>query len=352
MADLPTITAAELARRVHGTLEGDGQRPVRTVAPLDEAGPDALSWVGDPKYLPRLANSQAGVVLLPTDCKVPTGHTVIRVADPDLAVCTALACLAPPLPTIPIGIHSTACVSETAIVEGAGIGAGVYVGRHAVVGPGTELHPGVHVGDHCTIGRDCRLWPNVVVRERAVLGDRVIVHPNTTIGADGFGYQQRGGKHLRVPQIGRVVIEDDVEIGANTCIDRARSGETHIGRGTKIDNLVQIGHNVRIGEDCLIIAQCGISGSVTLGNHVVLAGQVGVTDHVRIGDRAVVAAKSGVPHDMPDGKVYRGIPGRDKAAFNRQEACVRRLPAMVEQLRALIKRVERIEAATNDPTRS
>ena len=348
MDDLPTITAADLARRVQGTLVGDGERRVHTVATLDEAGPDALSWVGHPKYLPRLETSRAGVVLVPADCDVRAGHTLIRVSDPDLALCTALECLAPPLPTIPVGVHPTASVSGTAVINGAGIGAGVYVGPHAVVGPGTELHSGVYVGEHCKIGRDCRLWPNVVLRERTPLGDRVIVHPSATIGADGFGYHQRDGRNVRIPQIGRVVIEDDVEIGANTCIDRARSGETHIGRGTKIDNLVQIGHNCRIGEDCIIIAQCGLSGSVKLGRNVVVAGQVGIIDHITINDRAVVAAKSGVGKDMPAGSVYRGIPAHNLADFARETAAVRRLPALLTEFKNLSKRVEQLESAAND----
>lgn len=201
------------------------------------------------------------------------------------------------------------------------------------------------------IGRDCLLWPNVVVRERVTIGDRVIIHPNVTIGADGFGYLQRADKHVKIPQIGTVVIEDDVEIGANTCIDRARSGITRIGRGTKIDNLVQVGHNVTIGEDCIIVAQCGISGSTSLGHHVVLSGQVGLTDHLRIGSAVQVAAKSGVFRNVPDGKVYRGIPATEYYQYARQQIGVRRLPKLMEQLRELARRVEWLESAADDTTR-
>ncbi|HUU95835.1 MAG TPA: UDP-3-O-(3-hydroxymyristoyl)glucosamine N-acyltransferase, partial [Phycisphaerae bacterium] len=178
------------------------------------------------------------------------------------------------------------------------------------------------------------------------------IHPNATIGADGYGYLQREGRHVKIPQIGTVVIEDDVEIGANTAIDRARSGETRIRRGTKIDNLVQIGHNCDIGEDCIIVGQCGISGSTTLGHHVVFGGQVGVIDHLRIGNGVQVAAKSLVTHDIPDGQVVRGIPATDNHLFGRQQVIIRRLPKMVEQLRELTKRVQQLESAANDTKRS
>ena len=348
MPDLPSISAAELARRLGGTLSGDGARVVRGVAPLDEAGLDDLSWLGSASYLPKFATSRAGVVLVPPECEVPPDKTVIRVPDPDLALCAVLRCLAPPPEPVPLGVDRAARVAPDAVVDGACIAPHVFVGARAVVGPGTQLHAGVYVGADSRIGRNCVLWPNVVVREHATIGDRVIIHPNATIGADGFSYLERGGKHHKIPQIGRVVIEDDVEIGAGTCIDRARSGVTRIGRGTKIDNLVQIAHNVQVGEDCIIVGQCGIAGSATLGNHVVLAGQVGVVDHLRIGHNVVVAAQSCVTHDIPDGAVVRGMPAEDDWEYRRQAVGIRRLPKMIEQLRALSKRVEQLESAAND----
>jgi UDP-3-O-[3-hydroxymyristoyl] glucosamine N-acyltransferase len=350
MQDNPTITAAELARRLGGRLDGDGTRLIREVATLEEAGPDAVSWVGRPEVLPRLAKSQAGVVLLPEQVEPPSGRTTIRVPDPDLAICEALAALAPPVPRVPPGVDVAARVADSATVAGACIGPHVFVGPHAVIGPGTQLHPGVYVGAESRIGRGCVLWPNVVVRERTVIGERVIIHPNVTIGADGFGYHQRGGKHRKIPQIGHVVIEDDVEIGAGSCIDRARSGETRIGRGTKIDNLVQIAHNVRIGEDCIVVAQCGISGSTTLGHHVTLGGQAGAADHLRIGNNVVIAGRAGVTSHIPDGQAYRGYPAVENREFVRQAIGIRRLPKIMEQLRALAKRIEQLESATHDPT--
>jgi UDP-3-O-[3-hydroxymyristoyl] glucosamine N-acyltransferase len=346
------MTAGELACRLGGVLEGDPALPVSEVATLEQAGPETVSWVAGPELLPRLANSRAGVVLVPFDCTVPAGLTVIRVPDPALSICQVLRWFGPAPEQVPPGIHPTAVVAPDAVVEGACIGPLVTVGPRSVIGPGTQLHAGTRIGAEVQIGRDCVLWPNVVVRERVRIGDRVIIHPNATIGADGFGYLFRDGKHVKIPQVGAVVIEDDVEIGANTCIDRARTGVTRIGRGTKIDNLVQIGHNVTIGEDCVIVAQCGISGSTSLGHHVVLAGQVGIIDHLRIGNGVQVAAKSGVARDIPDQAVFRGIPATENREYVRQQVCVRRLPKMVEQLRELIRRVERLESAANhDRTR-
>ncbi len=273
---------------------------------------------------------------------------MIHVTDPDVAVCEVLEYLAPPPDRVPPGVHPTAIVSPDAVVEGTAIGAHAYVGPGTTVGAGTQIYPGVYVGARTTIGHDCVLWPNVVVRERVTIGDRVVIHPNVTIGADGFGYLQRDGRHRKIPQIGAVVIENDVEIGANSAIDRARSGVTRIGRGTKIDNLVQIGHNVDIGEDCIIIAQCGIAGSVSLRRNVILGGQVGIIDHLRIGNGAQIAAKSMATSDIPDGRVVRGIPATDNRRFLREQASVRKFPGWVERLRTLTRRVQRLEEKVGD----
>lgn len=348
MSDQPSITAAELAHRLGGTLEGDGTRVIRAVATLEQAGPDTLSWVGSPDLLPRASKSKAGVLLVTEGCSLPPDRTVIHVADPDVAVCDVLEYVAPPPDRVPPGLHPTAIVSPEAVVEGAAIGARAYVGPGTTVGAGTQIYPGVYVGARATIGRDCVLWPNVVVRERVTIGDRVVIHPNATIGADGFGYLQRDGRHRKIPQIGTVVVEDDVEIGANSAIDRARSGVTRIGRGTKIDNLVQIAHNVDIGEDCIIIAQCGISGSSSLRRNVILGGQVGIVDHLRIGKGVQIAAKSMVASDIPDGRVVRGIPATDNRRFLREQASVRKFPGWMERLRALTRRVQRLEEQVGD----
>lgn len=342
------ITVGELAQRVGGDVHGDAELVIRGIGTLEEAGPDMLSWIASKHLLPRLAQSAAGAVLMPLDCEAPAGRTAVRVRDPELVLCDLLSWLGPPVDEVPTGVHESAVVAPDAQVEGAAIGPLVTIGARSRIGPRTQLHAGVRIGPDVVIGSDCVLWPNVVVRERVTIGERVIIHPNATIGADGFGYLQRGGQHRKIPQMGTVVIEDDVEIGAASCIDRARTGATRIGRGTKIDNLVQVGHNVVVGEGCIIVAQCGISGSTVLGRHVVLGGQVGVIDHMRVGDRVQVAAKSAVMTDLAADAIYRGIPARAQWQFGRQEIGLRRLPKMIEQVRELMRRVERLESAADD----
>lgn len=344
MADARSISAGELADRLGGRLVGDASRVIYEVATLNEAGADALSWVGRPDLLPQAEQSDAGVVLLPEGCSLSGEQTAICVTDPDAAVCDVLEYLAPPIDRVPSGVHPSATVIDGAVIDGASVGANVFVGRGARVGAGTQLYPGVYVGADTTIGRDCVLWPGVVVRERVTIGQRVIVHPNSTIGADGFGYLQRGGGHRKIPQIGTVVVEDDVEIGAGCAVDRARSGETRIGRGTKIDNMVQVAHNVLIGEHCIIIAQSALGGSTTLGRQVMLAGQSCVSDHRTIGDGVQIAAKTIVLRDVADGQVVRGNPATDHHKFLRTQAAARKVPKLLEQVRALSERVARLEA--------
>jgi UDP-3-O-[3-hydroxymyristoyl] glucosamine N-acyltransferase len=344
----PEISAGAIADILGGAVEGDATRIVRRVAALDQAEEDALSWLGSDKYLALLASTRAGAVIVPRATASLPGKTLIRVDDPDLALTVALQVLGPPIPQVAPGVDPRAVIDPSATTTGAAIAAGVFVGPRAVIAPGTQLHPGVYIGADTHIGRDCILWPNVVVRERCTLGDRVIIHPNATIGADGFGYLPRGGRHHKIPQVGIVAIEDDVEIGAGTTIDRAKSGVTRIGRGTKIDNLVQVGHNCDIGEDCIIVAQVGVSGSTTLGRNVVLAGQVGVADHVKVGDRVVVTAQSGVYQNVEPGTALGGAPAVEQRQYLRQSIALRRLPEMVGQLRELIRRIEKLESAAHD----
>lgn len=345
------ITLGELAQRLGGTLLGDGSRRIRRVATLEQAGPDALAWLGSAAYLPQFAGTRAGGVLVSAALETPPGPPVIRVPNADAALVEVLTLLAPPVPQVPVGIHPTALVHPTAIVAGAAIGPFVIVGPRAIIGPATQLHAYVTIGDDVRIGREGVLWPGVVVRERVTLGDRVIVHPNTTIGADGFGYLQRDGRHVKIPQVGTVEIGDDVEIGAGCCIDRARSGATRIGRGAKIDNLVQIGHNVEVGEDCIIVSQCGISGSSTIGRGAMLGGQVGVADHVRIGERARLIAQAGVTADLPADQAYGGSPAVPQRQFWRTVAAQQRLADLLAEFRELKKRVARLESATHDQPR-
>lgn len=341
-------TAGTLAQQLGAELRGSDDVLITHVAPLAQAERGGLAWVSSRKYAGQLAETRASAILLARGLEIepPDQLPTLLVDDADLALSSALALLGPPPQTVPAGVHPSAVVAETAEIDpSAGIGPQVTVGERVRIGPRSQIHAGARVGDDVSIGADCVIWQNVVIRERCQLADRVVLHPNVTIGADGFGYLFRDGKHHHIPQIGHVVLEDDVEIGANSAVDRARSGVTRIRRGTKIDNLVQIGHNCDIGEDCVIVAQCGISGSTRLGRHVVLGGQVGVVDHITIGDRVQVAAKSGVYNDLAPDTKRRGNPCTDMVSYGRQQVSVRRLPALLQQVRELAKRVEELESA-------
>lgn len=340
----------EIARLVAGKVEGEAAREISGVAALATAGPADLSFAAGPAELPEAAHSAAGCVLIPPDASLP-GQTVIAVMQPKLAFVQAAAALRPATESAG-GIHPTAVVMPGALIEGA-----VSLGPHAVVGPGarvgarTVLKASVTVGEGADIGEDCEVYPHVTIYPGARVGNRVILHAGAVIGGDGFGYVFAGGPHHKFPQIGSVTIENDVEIGANTTIDRGSLGATVIGEGTKIDNLVQIAHNVRIGKHCVIAAQTGISGSVNIGDYCVIGGQVGIGDHVQIEDGARIASKGGV---LP-GKIVRkgttvwGIPGRPLDVFKRQYAHLSRLPELARRVSELEKRLPDRSSAKPQP---
>jgi len=334
---------AEIAKWVGGVVRGDASTRITGVAGLDEADSSEIAWLADERYAPQLKSSRAGAVVVPRHFGA-TPMPAILCDDPSLAISAVLAKLAPAIPRPAPGVHPTAVVSPTArLGESVRVGPCVVIGDNAVVGDRTVLHAQVFVGP------DVRIGPGVVIRERCTIGNRVVIHPNCTIGADGFGYQYVGGRHVKIPQIGGVEIEDDVEIGANSTVDRAKFWVTRVGRGTKIDNLVQVAHNVRIGPNCMIVAQCGIAGSTRLGQGVVLGGKVGLRDHISLGDGVQVAAFACVSKDVPAGKTVIGSPAVEHEQFVRERAKVRRLPEMADQLRALVKRVEQLEASTDHP---
>jgi UDP-3-O-[3-hydroxymyristoyl] glucosamine N-acyltransferase len=329
------FTAAEIAGHLQGEVMGDPTTVLNSFAPADRAQAGDLTFAENEGYFARAEQSDASAIIV--DDKSRSGSKVlIRVANARVAFAKALALFFPE-PVLPPGIHPTAIVSPTAqIAPTAHIGPHCVIGERARIGARVVLHAGDFVGADCRLSEDVVLFPHVTLYPRTELGQRVRIHAGTVIGSDGFGYVQDAGTHRKVPQIGNVIVGDDVEIGANVTIDRGALGPTVIGKGTKIDNLVQIAHNVVVGEHCLIISQAGISGSTKLGNYVILAGQVGLAGHLQIGNRAVIAAQSGVMHDIPDGEKWFGYPAQPDKQTKRQIIALQHLPQ-------LLRRVSEIE---------
>ena len=345
------LNLADLAGRIGAQLRGDGGKDVRGVAPLESAGPDQVTFYANPRYRKQLRTTRALAVIIAEEEAVhlPEGVAALVAPQPYVAFARASALFHHELRPA-AGLHPGALVDATAQVHpSASIGAGAVVGPRAMVGAQTVLHPGAVVLDDARVGAGCVLWPGAVVRERCVLGDRVILQPNAVIGADGFGFafdlegDGNGPQHRKVPQAGIVRVEDDVEVGACSCIDRATLGETVIGRGVKIDNLVQVAHNVRVGALSLLVAQCGIGGSTELGLGVILAGQVGVAGHVKLGDGARAGGQSGVTRDLADGETVSGYPAIAHREWLRQSVALPRVADLLREVRKLSQRVSELE---------
>lgn len=339
-------TVAELAEYLGGVVQGDGSAVISGLGSLDTAGPEALTFLANPKYAAKVAETSAGAVLMAPGGE-RYGRTAIEVANPYLGFAKLLT-LFYTTPHKPQGVHPAAVVSESATIgDDTSIYPGTCIGRNVVIGARAVIYPGAVIYDGVTIGDDCTIHANAVVRERCRIGNRCIIQPGAVIGSDGFGYAPDGSSYYRIPQIGIVVLEDDVEIGANTCIDRAAIETTRIGRGTKLDNLVQIAHNCQIGEDCMIVSQVGISGSAKVGNHVTLAGQVGVAGHLTIGDNVLVGAQSGVPSSLAANAAYSGSPTMPHKEWLKSAMVVPRLPELKKTVSALEKRIAELEAKLN-----
>ena len=355
------LTVGELAERLGAELVGDGSAQISAVGPVEAAGETDVTFIRkseryrsgsavdtDARHIAKLKKSQAGVIIV--------GRRIEGLAKPqlivenvDAALIEALKVFAPKLKAVAAGIDPTARVGQgVKIAEDAAIGPGVVIDDGAEVGANSVIACGCRIGENSKLGKNCRLDSNVVVYHNCIIGNNVVIQANSTIGSTGFGYSFIDGSHKLIPHNGGVVIEDFVEIGANCCIDRAKFGNTIIGAGTKIDNLVQIAHNVVIGKCCLIVAQVGISGSSKLGDGVVLAGQVGLADNIEIGDGTIVGAQSGVTHSVAAGQTIFGLPAIDLKEERRIIGLRRRLPKLVEQVKQLSKRIERLEAAKND----
>ncbi len=345
---MSTLTAGELAEKLGAALEGDPGIALRGVADLRAAGAGQVSFAGTPRYLSEVAGSGAAAVIVPKAAAISSPKpALLRVADVESAFAAACAMFAPPAVVLPRGAHPQALVSPRAKVgQEVSIGAFAVVEAGAEIGDGTTLYPQTYVGREAKLGKDCLLYPFASVRERCALGDRVILHNGAVIGSDGFGYAvDAQGVRTKIPQTGIVVLEDDVEIGANTTVDRARFGETRVGKGTKVDNLVQIAHNCVIGEHSVLCSQVGLAGTTTLGKHVICAGQAGLAGHLTVGDGAVIGAQAGVPKDLPGGQMYLGAPAVPRLEFGKSLAHVAGIPKLKEQLKALEARLAALEKA-------
>ncbi len=341
-------TLQEIAEFIGGEVVGDGDIAITGVAGIEDAGEGELTFLANPKYVSFLGKTQASAIITSMDIEVAP-RPIIRTENPSLAFVKAVSFVLPLDIKHPKGIHQSAV-----------IGKNVSLGKDVAIGPYAVIEDDASIGDkaviysHCYVGRgasigaDTLVYPNVSIRERVAIGSRVIIHSGTVIGSDGFGFIPVEGKHHKIPQIGTVVIEDDVEIGSNVSIDRARFDKTVIGEGTKIDNLVHIAHNVTTGKNCLIVAQVGISGSTSLGNNVILAGQAGLVGHIKVGDNAVVMAQSGVNKSIPPDTVMWGYPAKPAQVSRRVNAAVQNLPRLFASVTELKKKVEALEAKLKD----
>ncbi len=338
------IRLSELAELVEGILHGNGDLLIKGVAGLREAQKGEISFLANPKYLPELTRTMASAVLMAKGVTPPSfSLACIEVENPYYAFSQVVR-LFHGSPYQPTGISPHAVLGE-----------GVQIGRDPSIGPFVTLSKGVRLGDRVTlhggsfigeeaeIGDDCLIYPNVTIRERVIIGKRVIIHSGSVVGSDGFGYAEHHGRHHKILQVGTVVIEDDVELGANVTVDRAALGKTIVGRGTKVDNLVQIAHNVVVGQDCLLVAQVGISGSTELGDHVTLAGQVGVVGHIRIGDHVIIGAQSGVSKDVLPRRMMSGSPVMDHRDWLKAQAAFSNLPEMRRRILQLERRLAELE---------
>jgi len=336
-------TLKEIARLVDGEIVGDERTIVTGICGIKEAKEGDLTFVANSRYLSLMNHTRASAIITSRDVtRAP--KPIIRTENPSIAFAKMVSFLAPNEVKKPKGIHPTAVIGEKVrLGRNVAIQAYVVIEDNVEVKENTILYAGAYVGHHAKIGKDCAIYPYVIIRERVVIQDRVIIHGGTVIGSDGFGFSTVKGVHQRIPQIGNVVIEDDVEIGANVTIDRARFDKTIIRKGTKIDNLVQIAHNVIVGEHSIIVAQSGISGSTTIGSNVTLAGQSGVIGHVSVGDNTVVAGKAGVTKSVPPNSCVSGFPAKPHTVAKRINACVQGLPELYKKVRAMEEELERLK---------
>ena len=326
---MKSYTIQEINEILKGEIIGNTSHRITAPEQLEAASESEISFIGNKKYEKFWADSKACVAVVNEDIGIKPGddRAFIKVKNADLAMSQVLELFALPTPLFAVDIHPTAVIDPTAtICSGARIGAGCYIGPKTIIGDNTTLYPNVTVLDECTIGKNTVIWSGTVIRERCHIGNDCILHPNATIGADGFGFRPDPQKGLvKIPQIGNVIIGNNVEIGANSCVDRGKFSSTVLGDGCKIDNLVQIGHNSKLGKFCIMAGNSGLAGSVTLGNGVIIGGSASIKDHTTIGDGAIVGAGSGVTGDIPAGKTMLGYPAVEARDALKQWAILKRL---------------------------
>ena len=336
------LALSQLAAELGAEVMGDGDHEVCGVRPLDTAGSEHLSFLHNPKYVEEARSSSAGAILVADPAVLPDRNLLVC-PEPYLALARALEHFHPSERPEP-GVHPSAVVGvDVVLCDGASVGPLASVGEGAKLGERTVVGPGCILGRGVVVGADCVLHPRVVIEDGCCVGDRCVIHSGAVIGSDGCGFATVDGVHHKVPQVGIVVLEDDVELGANVCIDRAALGETRIGRGTKVDNLVQIAHNVEVGEHCLLVAQVGISGSTRIGHHTVFAGQSGCSGHLSIGSGVVLAARAAAFKDVPDGVTVAGAPARPHREWLKANANLQRLDGLRRKVKELEARLSEME---------
>ncbi|MDN3511418.1 MAG: UDP-3-O-(3-hydroxymyristoyl)glucosamine N-acyltransferase [Candidatus Jettenia sp.] len=338
-------TLQELAEYIGGTVVGDPLIKIRGIMGIDEAQEGDITFISNDKYTKKIHLTHASAIIVSPKLKEIKKNLLVC-NNPYLAFAKLVELMIYKKPIYAKGIDNSAKISKTAMIgQDVSIQAYVHVGENTRIGNRVVLHPCVYIGDHCAIGDDTIIYPNAVIYHDTVIGQRVTIHSNTVIGSCGFGYAPDGQSYYKIPQVGVTVIEDDVDIGANTTINRAALGETIIRKGTKIDSQVVISHNVEIGENSLIVSQVGIAGTTKIGKHVTLAGGVGIVGHIKIGDNVTVGGRSGVASDIPDNEVYLGAPALPIQRMRRCYVIIEKLPEMKEYIKTLEKRIEKLEAS-------
>ena len=341
-------TLKEIASIIDGEIIGDKDIVVTGVCGIKEAQKGDLTFIANSRYLSLINHTKAAAIITSKDVE-SAPKPIIRTDDPSMAFAKMVSLMAPNERKRPKGIHPTAVIGEKVkLGRNVAIDPYVVIEDNVEIKDNTILYAGVYVGHHTKIGKNCTIFPYVIIRERVIIGNRVVIYGGTVIGSDGFGFSTVQGVHQRIPQIGSVILEDDVEIGANVTIDRARFDKTLIKKGTKIDNLVQIAHNVIVGEHSIIVAQSGISGSTVIGNNVTLAGQSGIIGHVTIGDNVVVAARAGVTKSISSNACVSGFPAKPHALAKRINACVQNLPDLYKKVQALEEELKNIKSNKKD----